>query len=731
MRKHDPPAPHQKKPWLENLPKWVAKTGSFFTYGYLLRVPILMAIALMGLPGLAVYSETSALAANLFLLQPLGVFFTMAAAVALAWSILVVTRVVLLNGRRFKVSPALRQDELSWRWMIGVFVLVVPMFAGTVAGPVLDAAWPWRLVAGLLGLFASYLVGCFTLFVSVLCAPKYHTPAKDRFPNFLPRFKDLVQWAYDQPILPRSTIEKLGACGKRIPGDLRFGYLDPTTGLLFPGHWFSFLMLIASFFLFWGIGFLKQNYLGKGEFPVPAIAYVLLALLVIDWILSMGAFFLDRFRVPLLLPLAILCALGNTALRSDHYYAVTRGVPIRSVDPSLVLTAKDRIGDQSKQHPHGRVVVVATAGGGIQAAAWTAQVLVGLEQQLPEFANSIAALSAVSGGAVGTMFFVNQYQLGYSVHGFPTKLTTDIVKQAEQSSLDEVAWALVYSDFFRIFFPYIKRSTEESVVDRGWALEQTWRNRGNIQANLSNWREGVVDGWRPAVLFDATIAETGQALMLSTSDLSPGARAQDRTQTFSDLYPNTDLSVVTAVRLAATFPYVTPAARQVSGQPEYHLVDGGYYDNYGVFALLNWLDDALEQSQQENRPIPDILFIQIRSFPSDAVPKPDYMGWFYQTYAPLGTLFNVRTNQQRVRDQYELTRFRERWAAKNVHMSFSTFEFTSPDAPLSWAMNPDQTKAIDTAWGTYTGGPLKDNTDVVRCFFHPEACPTPPNKGPW
>src|SRR5438094_521060 len=56
------------------------------------------------------------------------------------------------------------------------------------------------------------------------------------------------------------------------------------------------------------------------------------------------------------------------------------------------------------EHPHGRVVVVASAGGGIQAAAWTARVLTGLQHELPEFANSIAALSGVSGGAVGTMF---------------------------------------------------------------------------------------------------------------------------------------------------------------------------------------------------------------------------------------------------------------------------------------------------------------------------------------
>jgi hypothetical protein len=720
--------------WIERFPEWFTKAGTVLNYLYLLRVPILMAIALVGLPFLAFISATKPICGNLFLLRPANVFFTMIAAFMLAWSILVVSRVVLLNGERFKVDQALKKDELSWPWMIGVFLLVIPMLYGTVAEPLPDGDWPWRLGAALSGLLMAYVAGCITLVLAVLFAPKYHKRADERFPDLLPKFKRLLGIVYDQRILPQKAIDRLGELGLKIPLELRSGYLDPDTGCLYPGHWFSFLMLGASFLLFWWIGFWKQNHLGETDFPVPAIAYVLILLLVINWILSMFAFFLDRFRVPLLLPLTILFTIGNSALRSDHYYLVQRGVSIKSINPAKVLTTPGRMMPGSPGHPRGRVVVVATAGGGIQAAAWTARVLTGLQEQIPEFSNSIAALSAVSGGAVGTMFFVNQYQFGYAVHGFP-KLSPDlasrIVKDAESSSLDDVAWAMVYSDLFRASFPYIRRSTEDSVIDRGWALEQTWRNRGNIQANLSNWRDGVLDGWRPAVIFNATIAETGEALLLSTSDLSPGPENEHRARTFSDLYPNTDLSVVTAVRLAATFPYVTPSARAVSGQPEYHMVDGGYYDNYGVFTLLNWLDQALIQLNRDQWP--DILFIQIRSFPTDNLPEPINKGWFYQTYAPLNALFNVRTNAQKVRDQYELSRFRERWSLMGGKIRNATFQFDGLGAPLSWAMNNAQIEAIEDQWNERVKGQHQEDWMEVRCFFHPDepGCRSRPEKGPW
>jgi hypothetical protein len=59
---------------------------------------------------------------------------------------------------------------------------------------------------------------------------------------------------------------------------------------------------------------------------------------------------------------------------------------------------------------------VAAAGGGIQAAAWTARVLTGLEEICAEkrpgrFVQSLKLLSGVSGGSVGIMYFVTACKL--------------------------------------------------------------------------------------------------------------------------------------------------------------------------------------------------------------------------------------------------------------------------------------------------------------------------------
>ncbi len=57
------------------------------------------------------------------------------------------------------------------------------------------------------------------------------------------------------------------------------------------------------------------------------------------------------------------------------------------------------------------MLVVTAAGGGIQAAAWTTEVLAQLQAECDktvpdQFANSISLVSGVSGGSVGLMFYL-------------------------------------------------------------------------------------------------------------------------------------------------------------------------------------------------------------------------------------------------------------------------------------------------------------------------------------
>jgi hypothetical protein len=369
--------------------------------------------------------------------------------------------------------------------------------------------------------------------------------------------------------------------------------------------------------------------------------------------------------------------------------------------------------------PGSAVIVVAASGGGIKAAAWTTRVLTGLEESNPRiFGGSIRLISAVSGGSVGAMYFVSEYDA--SGAGLPSN-TNDLeegVARAEASSLDDIAWGLVYPDFLRIFVPVFKH------LDRGRALESALtrelpNRQHHLFSPLSDWREGVLEGWRPAVVFNATVVESGERFLLGTTDLlaAPGRTSLRDKKEFPQ-FSGRDISLVTAARLSATFPYVSPAARPDIAGTQIHAVDGGYTDNYGVATLLAWLDEAL---RAPGNPVRRVLIIEIRASPPAAEPPAlSWRGWPFQSYAPISAMLNVRDTGQLPRNQEELDILRRFAASCKIDIEDSVFQYPPEDAPLSWHLSPNDKKEIENIWrSSDTDKPRQ----MVRAFL---AAPPPP-----
>jgi hypothetical protein len=301
-------------------------------------------------------------------------------------------------------------------------------------------------------------------------------------------------------------------------------------------------------------------------------------------------------------------------------------------------------------------------------------------------------ISTVSGGSVGAMYFLAQYDR-------PPATWNDgqlaaIREAARLSSLHAVAWGLLYWDLRRAYLPWMVGMYN----DRGWALERAWR-RGRLNSvQLSAWRDGVLDGSRPAVIFNTTSTDTGERFLFSTTSVRrhPGQAAFDST------YPGRDVYVTTAVRLSATFPYVTPVSRAVTpdesaSQP--HLADGGYFDNYGMASLLDWLDAALEGARASA--VREVLIIQIRAGSSARKQDVETKSWFYQLYAPLAAMLAVRDSGQLARNDTELALLVKRWRLehlRNVTITPVVFDYPKDSVPLSWHLTRTEQCNIEREW---------------------------------
>jgi hypothetical protein len=509
---------------------------------------------------------------------------------------------------------------------------------------------------------------------------------------------------------------------------LFIGYADPGKSRdPWPDHIRALEALVCTLLLYAAVGLYGRWRLGKSG-GVPGLCSALMLAMMIAWMLSAVTFFFDPWHIPALAIIGLVGTLTAQSNQSDHFYDLKpRKTEIPAPQPKETVVAGGKT----------RVIVVAANGGGIQAGAWAAQVLYGLNEDCPEeFSPSLRMISSVSGGSVGNAFFVNWLS--------DKEKAKRPDKAAAESSLDEVAWGLAWPDFIRALCPWPFRK----LIGRGRALETAWRlnsagvgqTAGHLDDLLSNWNSKVTSGKLPAVVMNATIVETGYRLLLATTRMSGNANGRaevDATELHTINRTSFDVGIVTAARLSATFPYVTPASRSNGAGPQPHVVDGGYYDNYGMATLVEWLDEALTGARNI---VTSVLVIQIHGSPvgrdQESKPETKNRGWFYQAIAPLKTLAAVRSAGQIAHNDIELRLLQDKWAAARIPIHSVPFEFPGEDAPLSWHLTPEEIKAIDNAWcddmatcrkqvREFLDGSDNLNCGCPRCCQYPSAAVAP------
>ncbi|MGA2591341.1 MAG: patatin-like phospholipase family protein [Bryobacteraceae bacterium] len=632
-------------------------------YAFLMRVPLLVGVLLLALPFLAFFTGARSLLQGLFDLTPWSLFVATLASMAVSGAVCMAAYIVLKNAYLRVGVPSVPTESLpaEWEWLLIMGLMSLPAMGFSVW---FSAKQGHGLGRGIISALGGGGLSICLAWVVMTAAGSLGDAIPLRLEN----------WLASTGLFSGYVLANGG------PDDPSPVHLAAAA---------AFLCTLAVYVI---VGIYGWSRLGKSR-TVPALCSALMLLTMLTWMLSATAFFFDAWRVPVLLIVVGAGALTAQSVRSDHFYHLRKRETERAApDPVETIMAT---GSR-------RVVVAAANGGGIQAGAWAAQVLQGLYEDCGEaFPESLRMISSVSGGSAGTAFFV--HWLANRNEARPP------AEAAAESSLDEVAWGLGWPDFLRGLAPWIFGW----LIGRGRALEKAWclsaapklSERGDMDQPLSNWNEKVAAGKIPAVVLNATIAETGQRLLLATTRLGQRDAAEkarvDATELHTINGQRLDVGVVTAARLSASFPYVTPASRSDGPGPQPHVVDGGYYDNYGMATMVEWLDEALTGAQES---IQSVLVLQIHGAPvkTQASAQRDYKqhGWFYQALAPLTTLAAVREAGQVAHNDIELEFLQGKWAAAGVDIQSVTFEFPGEHAPLSWHLTPEEKDAICKAWSS-------------------------------
>lgn len=657
-------------------------------YLFYLRVPVLLAVLLIMLHVLGVKVAPGMLR-NLFSYD-----FWLDLAVVTAFSVLSsvavgVSAFTIVTGARY------RYDAPPWfesSFGVWAFVLVA-MSAATVMTcwyESCDLKWPVKLVSVLVGTAVA---------LGVSAAGYYRLLVLDEF--------------------EQGFLRLLGGLESIFGVGVQAGY-RVSDGALAPGHLAAVAFLVVIVLLYAVSYHLFKPTVRWFRWRPPALFFLFQIVIFLCMFFSGASFFLDRYRFPVVLSAVVLSAAIFVASGTDHYFRLrkppefySRPEPTEEIK-CLREALEERLCDQPGNDR--TLVVVCASGGGIQAAAWTVRVLTRLQERYgTDFVKAIGLISSASGGSVGTLHYLDHFDVQA---GFPPASELDgIFEQATRNSLAATAWGISGPDFLKAAFLAWAAPRKR---DRGWAIEERWRNGlEHPKATFADWWKHVRWGQMPCPVFNATVVETGDRLLLAPMAMRH-ALGSGETEDFFSLYGTKDVDVVTAARLSATFPYVTPVCRPSPAlKPESgrHVADGGYFDNFGVFTAVQWIENVVLKAPKKLG-VKRIQVLEINAFPEpeDEEGKGG-LGWLHSVAGPLIALLKVRTSTQTARNDAELelldTLCWGKVKVDRVSLRFTTgkgkrFPFRGPgDAyqpPLSWKLTRIEKQAIDAGWDRLEAG---------------------------
>ena len=395
------------------------------------------------------------------------------------------------------------------------------------------------------------------------------------------------------------------------------------------------------------------------------------------------------------------------------------------------------------------LILVATEGGGVKAATWTALALDcvlspdPIVDRCPSHAgsrlSSVFAESGVSGGSVGLVEYT-RYAADPSLASRPgdwidRRLGADFVSPS-------IAWQL-YVEAPRAWLQFDNGMDRAEVLERGW--EQTWvegEGYGFLDAMFSSppsssgpLAEGFRSFWAddadvPLLLLNGFSVQDGCKFVTTPIDGNgiesdslncvaahndvpvPADPSKGRpgflsgSRVLSDLLcsPDDDVRLSTAALLSARFPYVSPSGRLLScagPRRAINVVDGGYGENTGAGSVLELWEAIRPLVDQYNGDpghaaciVPALLQIQSGYGPSADVPSTAQGELTVPPkglmHAPNGfTVWERNAAQLAVLDPLPFTGSETEAARQGVYARVYPYAHPGAEAPLGWTLSDE------------------------------------------
>lgn len=354
-----------------------------------------------------------------------------------------------------------------------------------------------------------------------------------------------------------------------------------------------------------------------------------------------------------------------------------------------------------------KMVFVATSGGGQRAALWTVRVLQEAEKaSKDQIFKHTQMVTGASGGVVGAAFFRELY-----LRAADEKLDLFDPKYLDQISADNlnpIIFTLLVNDLLirNQSFHYNNR---KYLKDRGYAFENQFNinTKGIMEKPIGAYRIPEFESKIPMLPVTPLITNDGRKLYIAPSPMSYMGISMDRSdgveeksqgidfQRFFAHHGADQLRFISALRMGATFPFITPNVHLPSA-PRMETMDSGLSDNFGVQDALRFMYVFQDWIKENTSGVVLITIRDSEKFSEIQQKQPPTL--FEKLFTPIKNIYINWDNVQTLNNEVTYNRMKESmpFLLERIEFEYSTLQYLKERglADQEGVFNPKQQEIL-------------------------------------
>ncbi len=302
---------------------------------------------------------------------------------------------------------------------------------------------------------------------------------------------------------------------------------------------------------------------------------------------------------------------------------------------------------QASERP--KMILVNASGGGLRSMLWSMRTLQYADSLLGgTLMDRTMLVAGSSGGLIGASYYrqlalVDQYEESRQ------RFDRALLGEVSGDMLNPVIFSFVTND---MFFRYrkVKDGEHKYTMDRGFAFESRLNQmtRGLLNVRLGDMAKVEREARTPLLVISPTSINDGRRLVIGSLPMSfltystPTSRtgsAQPEAIEFHRMFEEQDadsLKLTSALRMNATFPYITPVVTLPS-QPRMRVMDAGMRDNYGYRVTLSFLHTFRDWIAENTS---GVIILQLRDTQRQLDVRPIGTSLLDRLMDPIGSVYD-------------------------------------------------------------------------------------------